>query len=164
MQSVKRKREVSSCIPCHMRKQKVRILFLLFAAANTLTLALAQCDRQYPCNRCGRRRRPELCAYYSFQPQPPSLTQGLVIPPERSRNGDIALVVGDACEQNNINGNEPDEEESPATPRIPRQKTAASTPLTEAFGYDGRSECNTMALVRKVCILHAQPETSPLWG
>jgi hypothetical protein len=160
MQSVKRKREVSSCIPCHMRKQKVRIYSCCGQRSNA---RLAQCDRQYPCNRCSRRRRPELCAYYSFQPQPPSLTQGLVTPPEKSRDEDMPLVVGDACEPNNINGNELDEESS-ATPRTPRWKTAASTPLTEAFGYDGRSECNTMALVRKVWILHAQPETSPLWG
>jgi len=85
-----------------------------------------------------------------------------VTPPEKSRDENMALVVGDACEPNNINGNELDEESS-AAPRTPRRRTA-STPLTEAFGYDGRSECNTMALVRKVWILHSQPETSPLWG
>ncbi|KAI0417790.1 hypothetical protein F5X98DRAFT_386851 [Xylaria grammica] len=47
METSKRKREVSSCIPCYTRKQK--------------------CNRRYPCDHCTRRRRPELCAYYPSQ-------------------------------------------------------------------------------------------------
>lgn len=108
-----------------------------------------QCDRQYPCNRCSRRRRPELCAYYSFQPQAPGLPpHGLVTPPEKNRDEDLIHVAADGWEQDNIHEDEL-EEESSATPGTPRQRNG-STSLAEAFGYDGRSECNTMALVRKV--------------
>lgn len=38
-----RKRRISTCGPCYTRKQK--------------------CDRQYPCNHCTRRRRPEECVF-----------------------------------------------------------------------------------------------------
>ncbi|RYC61058.1 hypothetical protein CHU98_g5136 [Xylaria longipes] len=47
METSKRKREISSCIPCYTKKQK--------------------CNRRYPCDHCTRRRRPELCAYYPSQ-------------------------------------------------------------------------------------------------
>ncbi|KAI0400031.1 hypothetical protein F4802DRAFT_586906 [Xylaria palmicola] len=47
METSRRKREISSCIPCYTRKQK--------------------CNRRYPCDHCTRRRRPEQCAYYSSQ-------------------------------------------------------------------------------------------------
>ncbi|KAI1310674.1 hypothetical protein F5Y03DRAFT_392120 [Xylaria venustula] len=43
----KRKRNVSSCIPCYTRKQK--------------------CNRRYPCDHCTKRRRPEQCGYYPSQ-------------------------------------------------------------------------------------------------
>ncbi|KAJ6151654.1 hypothetical protein N7470_007251 [Penicillium chermesinum] len=38
-----RKRRVRTCYPCYTRKQK--------------------CNREYPCNHCTRRRRPEECVY-----------------------------------------------------------------------------------------------------
>ncbi|KAI0459052.1 hypothetical protein F5B21DRAFT_457047 [Xylaria acuta] len=47
METSKRRREISSCIPCYTKKQK--------------------CNRRYPCDHCTRRRRPELCAYYPSQ-------------------------------------------------------------------------------------------------
>ncbi|KAI0545028.1 hypothetical protein F4679DRAFT_562829 [Xylaria curta] len=40
---IKRRRTVTSCLPCYSKKQK--------------------CDRQFPCDQCSRRRRPEQCTY-----------------------------------------------------------------------------------------------------
>ncbi|KAK3933640.1 hypothetical protein QBC46DRAFT_401584 [Diplogelasinospora grovesii] len=123
MQSGKRKREVSSCIPCYIRKQK--------------------CDRQYPCNRCSRRRQPELCTYYSFQTQALSLSALT----DRSRDEDIQ-IEGDHWEQDNEGEGEPSDS-SPVTCGTSRRRTESSS-LAEAFGYYGQSEFNTMALVRKL--------------
>ncbi|KAL3462711.1 hypothetical protein BJX64DRAFT_137942 [Aspergillus heterothallicus] len=43
MQRVGRKRQVTTCVPCRMSKQK--------------------CNRQYPCNHCTKRRKIEDCVY-----------------------------------------------------------------------------------------------------
>ena len=135
MQATKRKREVSSCLPCYTRKQK--------------------CDRQYPCNRCTKRRRPELCAYTSSsssssssstsaQPQMPSLP-GLAENGHHEDAGQIGANqwgYDDAVEA---------AQSSPTfTSRSTTSKQLESTSLADIFGYYGDSKCNTMALVRKV--------------
>ncbi|KAH8719436.1 hypothetical protein GQ44DRAFT_741938 [Phaeosphaeriaceae sp. PMI808] len=56
MQSSSKKRSISTCIPCYNRKQK--------------------CNRQYPCDRCTRRRRPSECVYAS----PPVLAFPIALP------------------------------------------------------------------------------------
>ncbi|KAL4977904.1 hypothetical protein BDW66DRAFT_26869 [Aspergillus desertorum] len=43
MQHGRKKRRVTTCVPCQTRKQK--------------------CNRQYPCNHCTKRRRAEECVY-----------------------------------------------------------------------------------------------------
>ena len=77
----KRKRVVASCTQCYSKKQKVKLysrpsltlscLALHAINPSLLVIELAdttQCNHQYPCNHCTRRRRPELCVFASAEP------------------------------------------------------------------------------------------------
>ena len=92
-----------------------------------------KCDRQYPCDRCSRRRLPEHCVYASSLSQPPRL------PLSSATSGD-----GDVQTPDNRSSSTP-----PPVPGIPQEKPAGSS-LVEVFGYYGSSQFNIMALVRKV--------------
>ncbi|KAK0671956.1 hypothetical protein QBC41DRAFT_314842 [Cercophora samala] len=127
MQSSQRKRVVSSCIPCYTRKQK--------------------CNRQYPCNHCSRRRRPEQCAYNPTQATlPPSPPQT-----QKDQPQDDEIQTDDSQQES----------------RADRRPSASSsihdtiawgglkegrepTSLAEVFGYFEHSKSNTIALVRKL--------------
>ncbi|KAK4173763.1 hypothetical protein QBC36DRAFT_335109 [Triangularia setosa] len=127
MQPNQRKRVVSSCIPCYTRKQK--------------------CNRQYPCNHCSRRRRPEQCAYNpTHATLPPS-------PPQ--------------AQKDHLNDDEIQTDDSQQDPQTERRSSASSsfpdtvcwgglkegrepTSLAEVFGYFEDSKSNTIALVRKL--------------
>ncbi|KAG8158489.1 hypothetical protein KVR01_011611 [Diaporthe batatas] len=119
----KRKREVSACIPCYTRKQK--------------------CDRQYPCDRCSRRRQPEQCAYY---PTPsPTIT-------ERSRDEAETIELDNEGEPPDSSPTSVDSRAGigPSKGEPESSSSSSSATLAEAFGYYGPSEFNTMALVRKL--------------
>src|SRR3569833_4183987 len=67
-----RKRPISTCVPCYTRKQKVSVSLVIPICPSIPSSAPAderssreQCSRQYPCNHCTRRRRPEECVYGS---------------------------------------------------------------------------------------------------
>ncbi|KAI1407926.1 hypothetical protein F5Y13DRAFT_205604 [Hypoxylon sp. FL1857] len=135
MHGGQRKRSVLSCVPCYTRKQK--------------------CNRQYPCNHCTRRRRPELCSYYtSRQTQeagPPAHT-------ENRANEDVRPV---GCQW--VYGL--DSEPSIASPtldviEIPQKTEPCS--LVEVFGYLEDSASNTMALVRKL-VAHEEDNCEGNW-
>ncbi|RYP58217.1 hypothetical protein DL769_009054 [Monosporascus sp. CRB-8-3] len=108
---------------------------------------LKQCNRQYPCNHCSRRRRPEQCAYNPTQatlaPSPPQ------------------------AQKNNIQDDDIPAGDSQREPRAERRPSASSsildtigsgspkegrepTSLAEVFGYFEDSKSNTIALVRKL--------------
>ncbi|KAJ5201515.1 uncharacterized protein N7498_006178 [Penicillium cinerascens] len=118
-----RKRKVSSCIPCYTRKQK--------------------CNRQYPCNHCTRRRRPEDCAYYpSEDTQPPSnpllqtRNRHNEYDQRSSQNRNVSLFSFDTI-------SELENMRSPTCSAMPSS-------LTDVFGYSEDSQSNTIALVRMV--------------
>ncbi|OCK74320.1 hypothetical protein K432DRAFT_386876 [Lepidopterella palustris CBS 459.81] len=135
MQSVGRKRVVTSCIPCYMRKQK--------------------CNRRYPCNHCTRRRRPEECAYYPSQalqvPIPPLQTEDRRNEDRRiedRRNED--LPANHDAQLQYASGNEPVGALSDWNTRRNSTLNQGSDSLAELFGYFEDSESNTMALVRRL--------------
>ncbi|PGH34063.1 hypothetical protein GX50_03119 [[Emmonsia] crescens] len=129
MQTISRKRKVSSCIPCYTRKQK--------------------CNRQYPCNNCARRRRPEECVYY------PSGTIQSAIPSLKT------------CEQPEQSGSRrrTGDGAGPISPDMPSDLAIIESPtsnpwpssLAEVFGYSEDSQTNTMALLRRID-LHEEEE------
>lgn len=139
----KQRREVTSCIPCHSRKQK--------------------CDRQYPCSRCARRRQPELCTYYpSANATTGSVSVSLPFA-DGGRDEDIVQQVASARVPPSSStkpvlndGLEQPQSFPPGvssgsreTPLI-RPDASEGSSLAEVFGYFGLSDLDTMALVRKV--------------
>ncbi|OJZ85801.1 hypothetical protein ASPFODRAFT_135656 [Aspergillus luchuensis CBS 106.47] len=110
-----RKRRVTTCVPCYTKKQR--------------------CNRQYPCNHCTRRRRPEECVYKSTIAEP-------------SNNSP----------RESIGGLEPREPTSIELPEgfaemLPSEaQNGSSNPhssLAKSFGYFEHSDSNTMALLKK---------------
>ena len=69
--TIKRKRTVTSCTQCYTKKQKVSLPTYLIRLCpplvrpknRKLIKGKWQCNHQYPCDHCTRRRRPELCSY-----------------------------------------------------------------------------------------------------
>ena len=62
----KRKRATASCTQCYSKKQKVPILPHTSSPrslGNRRANAFEQCNHEFPCNHCTRRRQPELCSY-----------------------------------------------------------------------------------------------------
>ena len=113
---------------------------------------LEQCNRQYPCNHCTRRRRPEECVYHMSQsiqePSPTSPVDGAV-------NGDGGKVWHQR-EQSTSH------ESLMSLPNIDAKGTSIpqrQISLAASFGYFEDSESKTMALVRKVSV-HAQATSS----
>ncbi|KAL4787649.1 hypothetical protein BJX76DRAFT_345512 [Aspergillus varians] len=114
MQQGGRRRKVTTCLPCNLRKQK--------------------CNRQYPCNHCTRRRRPEECVYKSAPARP-------LAPETASRfsdnnNAQPAKQAGVA-------------ERSPIAPLYAEQRPSNQhAPVAKCFGYFEDSPSNTMALLQ----------------
>ncbi|RDH37727.1 hypothetical protein BDQ94DRAFT_182996 [Aspergillus welwitschiae] len=111
-----RKRRVTTCVPCYTRKQR--------------------CNRQYPCNHCTRRRRPEECVYQSIITGDPSNTL-LLEPardPEPQEPPNVQLPNGS----------------SKASPAEAQNSASNShSALAKSFGYFEHSDSNTMALLKK---------------
>ncbi|KAI1821335.1 hypothetical protein F4861DRAFT_533020 [Xylaria intraflava] len=128
----RRKREVSSCIPCYTRKQK--------------------CDRQYPCDRCSRRRQPELCAYHSpsFRGSTQTVSPDLV--------HDEGMDIGGDFWGRETDGAPRDSSTALNTSTAPQRGGRQSSMLADTFGYYGQSALNTMALVRKLIHEDDSPE------
>ncbi|KAE8151802.1 hypothetical protein BDV25DRAFT_128505 [Aspergillus avenaceus] len=108
MQGQRRRRAVSSCIPCYSKKQK--------------------CNRQYPCNHCTRRRRPELCAYVTT----PATTRG-------SSPGSGATS----------DSSRPPEQNEKSEPEDRVRGHICPDNMAERFGYFDDSESNTLGLLRQ---------------
>lgn len=122
-----------------------------------------QCDRQYPCDRCSRRRQPELCAYYPTASPTSSTGKSC----DDADNMHIASDIGAGAGSGSGLGlkvavldpekkdsfKSPDAGSSPtsASSATPARRQSTSSSLVETFGYYGASEFSTLALVRKVC-------------
>ena len=110
-----------------------------------LTMILIQCNRRYPCNHCTQRRRPEECAYYPSQvthaPSPPRQTDDHENQDTRSGHHQREQSAG---------------HESLASSTGLHTKGSSmdnqGASLAESFGYFEDSECNTMALFRRVSV------------
>lgn len=107
-----------------------------------LTGSLIQCDRQYPCNHCSHRRRPEQCAYYrAIQAASPPL-QTNNRREDNAHSGDGQLKHTD------------DHELIDFSPKLKEIRRPINYPgfssLAELFGYYEDSKSNTMALLRRV--------------
>lgn len=138
MQTVSRKRKVSSCIPCYTRKQKVSVL--RDQSRNSCLQSAIQCSRQYPCNHCTRRARPGECVYYNTAQAMRDPT--LPLPTEYKQCGDVnqAYMCLDPEPLDAVSGLK--------GPKSPMNTWPASLP--EVFGYSEESQSNTMALLRRV--------------
>ncbi|GKZ25416.1 hypothetical protein AbraIFM66951_000625 [Aspergillus brasiliensis] len=111
-----RKRRVTTCVPCYTRKQR--------------------CNRQYPCNHCTRRRRPEECVYQTTIAEESS--SGLLLEPTRD------TVPGEPASVQLSDG--------PSKPSPSEAQNGASnshSALAKSFGYFEHSDSNTMALLKK---------------
>ncbi|KAL2866906.1 uncharacterized protein BJX67DRAFT_354362 [Aspergillus lucknowensis] len=120
MQRIGRKRQVTTCVPCYKRKQK--------------------CSRQYPCNHCTRRRRPEECIYES-----PPVNQA-------PRAGSAAIKARLQASENvetleKLVGTQ-ELDQSSITPNSCSYTQHSA--LSRSFGYFEDSNSNTMALLRNV--------------
>ncbi|KAI3010085.1 transcriptional regulator family: Fungal Specific TF [Aspergillus niger] len=111
-----RKRRVTTCVPCYTRKQR--------------------CNRQYPCNHCTRRRRPEECVYQSIITGDPSNT--LILEPARDP---------EPQEPPNVQLPNGSSKASPAEAQNSASNSHSS--LAKSFGYFEHSDSNTMALLKK---------------
>ncbi|RYP46455.1 hypothetical protein DL768_007325 [Monosporascus sp. mg162] len=120
MKSITRKRLVSSCVPCYSKKQK--------------------CDRNYPCNRCTKRRRPDECAYHASQVnQDTSQTQRRQDP-----------VHNNLARSENTVGLTVDPSRASSEPDVPASFSPQDlVALAERYGYFEDSESNTLAFIRK---------------
>lgn len=107
----------------------------------------SQCNREYPCNHCTRRRRPEECVF-SSEPTRNPLHNALH--PAKSLNEAQSQVQGAV----------------PVDARLPKETHTLDEPdehwssqhsaLAKSFGYFEDSNTNTMALLRKVGLpIHA---------
>ncbi|KAJ5909244.1 hypothetical protein N7495_001926 [Penicillium taxi] len=101
-----------------------------------------KCNRQYPCNHCTRRRRPDDCAYY------PSETPQPVNPPAQAnvqRNGSEQRSSTQPSVSANFVSRDPFPDlQSNQSPQI----DLGSLSLAEVFGYSEDSHTNTLALLR----------------
>ncbi|KAE8392852.1 hypothetical protein BDV23DRAFT_181267 [Aspergillus alliaceus] len=134
MQTASRKRSVSSCIACYTRKQK--------------------CNRQYPCNHCARRRRPEQCAYYSPRDIHSTVKSAVQVDSthvDGKRTGESLHKDGDDHKSLSTLSDlkENKNEEGPSS-------------LVEHFGYFEESRSNTIALIRRFGLHDNQSGSSPL--
>ncbi|KAI1422484.1 hypothetical protein F5Y12DRAFT_762797 [Xylaria sp. FL1777] len=116
MGASKRKREVSSCIPCYTRKQK--------------------CNRQYPCDHCTKRRRPEQCTYY-----PSQATKEPGHPRAADTHHDLSYRTSESSSAQS--------KYASIAPSFPKEKTELSS-VAELFGYSEGSRSNTLALVQRL--------------
>ncbi|KAA8651286.1 fungal specific transcription factor domain-containing protein [Aspergillus tanneri] len=120
MQSFPRRRKVSSCIPCYTRKQK--------------------CNRQYPCNHCTRRRRPEGCAYY---------------PSEATQHGSPTLQTANRHEDTEQSGSRQSNDSlgtelSDNMSQLREIGNPTISSIAEIFGYSEDSKSNTMGLIQRL--------------
>ncbi|KAL3447615.1 hypothetical protein BJX65DRAFT_89624 [Aspergillus insuetus] len=120
MRGQRRRRVVSSCIPCYSKKQK--------------------CNRQYPCNQCTRRRRPELCSYVSSA----AIDQGS--PPTPETRSNLSRSV------------EQDEE---VAERGENVELDGPDNVAERFGYFDYSAVNTLGLLRQFGLDDEPPRSVP---
>ncbi|PWY78988.1 hypothetical protein BO83DRAFT_424916 [Aspergillus eucalypticola CBS 122712] len=116
MHPIGRKRRVTTCVPCYTRKQR--------------------CNRQYPCNHCTRRRRPEECVYHSIITGDSS--NSLLLKPTRD---------GEPQEPPNIHLSHGSPKASPAETQ--NSSSNSRSALARSFGYFEHSDSNTMALLKK---------------
>ncbi|KAI0013977.1 hypothetical protein F4779DRAFT_625068 [Xylariaceae sp. FL0662B] len=130
MEMIKRKRAVSSCIPCYTKKQK--------------------CSRGYPCDHCSRRRQPELCAYY---PSDAAQTPNRPTRANNRQNEETGSSEGQW--EHGIDRRASSTSSTSATSPIlavdkaSREKSQPSS-LAEVFGYLEESKSNTLALVQRI--------------
>ncbi|KAJ5532195.1 hypothetical protein N7494_008747 [Penicillium frequentans] len=122
-----RKRRVRTCYPCYTRKKK--------------------CNREYPCNHCTHRRRPEECVY-SFPPTEKT-SQNSVRPVGLMNEARAPFLEHARPSRENPALNEPEGHWS-----------SPHSALTKSFGYFEGSNSNTMALLRTL-ELPAEGETDP---
>ncbi|ROT40787.1 hypothetical protein SODALDRAFT_291188 [Sodiomyces alkalinus F11] len=141
-----RKRGVSTCLPCYNKKQK--------------------CNRQYPCNHCARRRRPEQCTYvYHDQRKAPAAAAAAATAQAAQAAAAPKKMPPPSVNQNQFHeiqlfgssgmGFAVDSEGQPAMLEPSNSCGTAlredhTTPLSELFGYFEDSESNTLGLLRRV--------------
>ena len=105
-----------------------------------MTLACpGQCNRQYPCNHCARRRCPEECAY-----SPSTASQTSNCPEPRTDEVRSDKERKSSCPPLSLHKGTTTHA-SPIAPAV-----SSNPPLAELFGYFADSDSNTLALIRKV--------------
>jgi hypothetical protein len=109
----------------------------------TLLLMHFQCDRQYPCNRCIRRRRPEECVYRT-PPREVSSHQGPVNAVHNQPGTEIWSVRETLAADS------------------PSHWSSQHSALVTSFGYFEESNSNTIALLRGVFSQHEQSQVAIL--
>ncbi|KAL4740431.1 hypothetical protein BDV11DRAFT_214426 [Aspergillus similis] len=119
-----RKRRVTTCVPCYTRKQK--------------------CNRQYPCNHCTRRRRPEECLY---SPSPVELLPSRTQPSRNEAQGRPLRTAQPSRDRADLH--EPGGPRSMVPENAKRRSYSPRSALAQSFGYFEDSSCNTMALLRR---------------
>ncbi|KAI2785050.1 hypothetical protein F4815DRAFT_3008 [Daldinia loculata] len=125
----RKQRVVSSCIPCYSKKQK--------------------CNRQYPCNHCTRRRRPEECTYISN----PRLS------PSRQSVGSNAGQDGMASSNQRLLEALPVESNQQLAAMSERERFESNqqASLADLFGYFDDSDSNTLGLLRQLKVEETRP-------
>lgn len=114
----------------------------------------SQCDRQYPCNHCTKRRRPEECVYNSPPTDSASSSRvALPLPPLREA---ASCQVPDFAQHQEFDeqlGVQPASEAFVGLCLPDSSQSAfcgAASGFRKSFGYFDNSQSNTMALLRKV--------------
>lgn len=148
-----RKRRVSTCVPCHTRKQKVceaghqskKKALILLSSSRFISGEL--CNRQYPCNHCTRRRRPEECLY-SGSPAV-SLTSKIQPPRQEAQGRPLETAKPSMVRANLLESGGP---RSAVSDEAKRHSYSRRSALAQSFGYFEDSSCNTMALLQRVAL------------
>lgn len=101
-----------------------------------------QCNREYPCNHCNRRRRPEECVYSS--------------PPTEKASQNTFRPVGaiDEAPGPFLEHAQPSRE-TPSLLEAQGHWSSQNFALAKSFGYFEDSNSNTMALLRRVGLVLA---------
>ncbi|KAL4965285.1 fungal specific transcription factor domain-containing protein [Aspergillus stella-maris] len=120
MQRDGRKRRVTTCMPCHTRKQK--------------------CNRKYPCNHCTKRRRPEECVYKLTPVDRPSSARTSIAESQNQSSDNVRLLNQQPKAQaKDLPLVALDGVNSADIQRVE---------IVQSFGYFEDSSSNTMALLR----------------
>ena len=149
-QQRRRRRVVHSCTQCYSKKQKVCAIQRRVPELQAWSeVDRRQCNRQYPCNHCVRRRKPELCSYERLE--------GRRSPAETRSTQHIPLTPITSPSTVSSEGRFPPRRllddwavDLVSSPDPETSSNASETSLISCFGYLEGSSCNMLGLMSKV--------------